>query len=204
MQDWVLNPLLKQVPGVTDVTGYGGTVKQYQVLIDTRLLKQYNVTMKQVEEAIARANSNVGGDIMTMGTQSHNVRVVGLLGEGIDPLEPANVAHASAIESAKLDDIRDVVVDTAGDGTPIYVRQVAQVVVGYKPRQGIVGEGSHNDVVEGIVLMRKYEKSLPHRRGGRRQAQRDRGGKSLATGDARRSFQPADRPGPCDDRERPA
>ena len=161
VQDWVLNPLLKQVPGVIDVTGYGGTVKQYQVLIDTRLLKQYGVTMEQVEDAIARSNANVGGDIMTLGTQSHNVRVVGLLGEGIDPLDPTHVEQAAQIETAKLDDIRDVVVDSAPDGTPIYVRQVARVVVGHKPRQGIVGEGTANDIVEGIVLMRKYEKSLP-------------------------------------------
>ena len=161
VQDWVLNPLLKQVPGVIDVSGYGGTVKQYQVLLDTRLLKQYGVTMEQVEGAIHRSNSNVGGDIMTLGTQAHNVRAIGLLGEGIDPLDPKNVKRATEIETAKLDDIRDVVVDTALDGTPIYVRQVAHVVVGSKPRQGLVGEGVDNDVVEGIVLMRKYEKSLP-------------------------------------------
>ena len=157
----MLNPLLKQVPGVIDVTGYGGTVKQYQVLLDTRLLKQYHVTMAQVEEAIARSNANVGGDILTLGAQSHNVRAVGLLGGGKDPLDPANVARANEIETEKLDDIRDVVVATAPDGTPVYVRQVAQVIVGHQPRQGIVGRGAEDDVVEGIVMMRKYEKSLP-------------------------------------------
>ena len=161
VQDWVLNPLLKQVPGVIDVTGYGGTVKQYQVLLDTRLLKQYHLTMAQVEEAIARSNANVGGDILTLGTQSHNVRAVGLLGGGKDPLDPANVSNAAAIETEKLDDIRDVVVATSPDGTPVYVRQVAQVIVGHQPRQGIVGRGADDDVVEGIVMMRKYEKSLP-------------------------------------------
>src|SRR5262245_15700846 len=72
VQDWVLNPLMKQVPGVIDVTGYGGTVKQYQVLLDSRLLKQYGVTMAQVEAAISRSNANVGGDVLTLGTQSHN------------------------------------------------------------------------------------------------------------------------------------
>ena len=84
----MLNPLLKQVPGVIDVTGYGGTVKQYQVLLDTRLLKQYGVTMEQVEDAIARSNANVGGDVLTLGTQSHNVRAVGLLGGGDRPARP--------------------------------------------------------------------------------------------------------------------
>ena len=169
VQDWVLNPLLKQVPGVIDVTGYGGTVKQYQVLLDTRLLKQYRVTMAQVEEAIARSNANVGGDILTLGTQSHNVRAVGLLGGGKDPLDPANVSQAVEIETEKLDDIRDVVVATSPDGTPVYVRQVAQVIVGHQPRQGIVGRGADDDVVEGIVMMRKYEKSLPTSEGRRRQ-----------------------------------
>src|SRR6185437_11767357 len=62
VQDWVLNRALRRVPGVIDVTGYGGTVKQYQVLIDTRLLRQYNITMQQVEDAISRSNGNVGGD----------------------------------------------------------------------------------------------------------------------------------------------
>ena len=161
VQDWVLNPLLKQVPGVIDVTGYGGTVKQYQVLLDTRLLKQYRVTMAQVEEAIARSNANVGGDILTLGAQSHNVRAVGLLGGGKDPLDPANISQAVEIETEKLDDIRDVVVATSPDGTPVYVRQVAQVIIGHQPRQGIVGRGAEDDVVEGIVMMRKYEKSLP-------------------------------------------
>ena len=88
VQDWVLNRALKQVPGVIDVTGYGGTVKQYQVLIDTRLLSQYDVTLQQVEDAINRSNANVGGDILTLGSQSHNVRAVGLLGEGRRPARP--------------------------------------------------------------------------------------------------------------------
>jgi cobalt-zinc-cadmium resistance protein CzcA len=161
VQDWVLNRAFKQVPGVIDVTGYGGTVKQYQILVDTRLMKQYGVTMQQVEDAIKKSNANVGGDILALGTQSHNVRAVGLLGKGIDPLDPAKVARSAAIEATKLDDIRKVVVDTSDDGTPIYVRQIAQVVIGYQPRLGIVGRGAEDDVVEGIVLMRKYEKSLP-------------------------------------------
>ena len=84
----------KTVPGVIDVTGYGGTVKQYQVLLDTRLLRQYDVTLQQVEDAIAQSNANVGGDILTLGSQSHNVRAIGLLGEGVDPLDPANVDQA--------------------------------------------------------------------------------------------------------------
>jgi cobalt-zinc-cadmium resistance protein CzcA len=174
IQDWVLQRALKTVPGVIDVTGYGGTVKQYQVLVDTRLLRQYNVTLKQVEDAIDNSNANVGGDILTLGSQAHNVRATGLLGEGIDPLDPSNIDQADRIEADKLDDINNVVVAST-NGIPIYVRQVAQVVEQHRPRLGVVGRllkekdgkrigrdaGDEDDVVEGIVLMRKYEKSLP-------------------------------------------
>jgi cobalt-zinc-cadmium resistance protein CzcA len=161
VQDWVLDRALKQVPGVIDVTGYGGTIKQYQVLVDTRLLKQYEVSIRQVEEAIKRSNATVGGDQLMIGTQVHNVRAIGLLGGGVDPLDPVNVAQADALEERKLDDIRNVILKTAQDGTPIFVRHVARVVVGHRPRLGVVGRGDEDDVVEGIVLMRKGEKSLP-------------------------------------------
>ncbi len=161
IQDWVLARALKQVPGVIDVTGFGGTVKQYQVLVDTRLLKQFGVTMQQVEDAIKNSNANVGGDILALGVQAHNVRITGLLGGNIDPLDPNKVSRAAEIEAQKLDDIRKVVVATSDDGTPVFVRHVAQVTIGNQPRLGIVGRGEENDVVEGIVLMRKYEKSLP-------------------------------------------
>ena len=67
VQDWVLTRALKTVPGVIDVTGYGGTVKQYQVLLDPRLLRQYELTLQQVEDAISSSNANIGGDILTLG-----------------------------------------------------------------------------------------------------------------------------------------
>src|SRR5439155_4855268 len=120
VQDWVLNRTLKQVPGVIDVTGFGGSVKQYQVLLDSRLLKQYGVTMQQVEDAIKNSNANVGGDVLALGTQAHNVRATGLLGGGIEPLDPTKVVHAVVIETDKLDDIREVGVATRADGTPTY------------------------------------------------------------------------------------
>src|SRR5512135_1428044 len=105
VQDWVLNRALKTVHGVIDVTGYGGTVKQYQVLIDSRLLRQYNVTMKQVEDAIAKSNANIGGNTLMLGSQAHNVRATGLIGKGVDPLDPANVDRSLAIEVQKLEDL---------------------------------------------------------------------------------------------------
>ena len=160
VQDWVLNRALKTVPGVIDVTGYGGTVKQYQVLLDTQLMRRYDVTLQMVTDAISQSNANVGGDVLELGVQAHNVRAVGYLGEGVDSLDPAVADRAYAIEVEKLEDIQDVVV-TSYNNMPVYVKQIAKVVIGYQPRLGVVGRDGENDVVEGIVLMRKYEKSLP-------------------------------------------
>jgi cobalt-zinc-cadmium resistance protein CzcA len=160
LQDWVLEKHFKQVPGVVDVTGFGGTVKQYQVLLDTQRMREYGVTFNEVERAIDGSNANVGANNMMLGSQSHNVRVIGLLGGGVDPLDPARVSDSFMIETDKLEDINNVVVASHG-GVPIFVRQIAKVIVGHQPRFGIVGRNLENDVVEGIVLMRKGEKSLP-------------------------------------------
>jgi heavy metal efflux system protein len=160
VQDWVLARTFKTVPGVIDVTGFGGTVKQYQVLLDTYLMRRYDVTLQMVTDAIAKANANVGGDVLPLGQQSHNVRVIGLIGEGVDSLDPSSSEHPYAVEVEKLQDLRDVVV-TSYNNMPVYIRQLAKVEVGYQPRLGIVGRNGDDDVVEGIVLMRKYEKSLP-------------------------------------------
>jgi cobalt-zinc-cadmium resistance protein CzcA len=163
VQDWVLQRALKTVPGVIDVTGFGGTVKQYQVLVDPMQLNHYGITLEKVQDAIQKSNSNVGGNILTLGSQSHIVRGIGLLGKGIDPLDPTNVSRRAEYTDNKLDDIRNVVV-TQYQGNPILVSHVAKVVEGHQPRLGIVGRHSgtkqENDVIEGIVLMRKYEKSL--------------------------------------------
>src|SRR3954453_8379569 len=82
VQDWVVNRALKTVPGVIDVTGFGGTVKQYQILLDTQLMRRYDVSLQMVTDAIAQSNNNVGGDVLPLGQQSHNVRAIGYLGEG--------------------------------------------------------------------------------------------------------------------------
>ncbi|MDG3002338.1 efflux RND transporter permease subunit [Paludisphaera mucosa] len=160
VQDWVLGRALKTVPGVIDVTGFGGTVKQYQILVDPRLLRQYQVSMQQVEDAINGSNAIVGGDVLMLGSQAHNVRAVGLLGKGLDPLDPENAPRALAIEIDKLEDLNKVVV-TSRNGEPVYLRQVATTVVGSRPRLGVVGRDGRDDVVEGIVLMRKGEQALP-------------------------------------------
>jgi cobalt-zinc-cadmium resistance protein CzcA len=164
VQDWVLERQLRTVPGVIDVSGFGGTVKQYQVLVDPWKLGHYNITLQQVQDAISRSNANIGGDILTLGSQSHNVRGIGLLGKGEDPLDPENAPHRAELVEQKLEDIRNVVI-TQYKGIPILVSHVAKVVEGHQPRLGFVGREAggktENDVVEGIVLMRKYEKSKP-------------------------------------------
>ena len=163
VQDWVIERQLKTVPGVIDVTGFGGTVKQYQVLVDPWKLGHYGITLQQVEDAISKSNANIGGDILSLGPQSHNVRGIGLLGKGIDPLEPANAANREEIVDQKLEEVSNVVI-THYQGNPILVSHVATVVEGHQPRLGIIGRDAagrtENDVVQGIVLMRKYEKSL--------------------------------------------
>jgi len=178
LQDWVLQRAFKTVNGVIDVTGYGGEIKQYQVWLDAPQLRKYNITLQQVEEAISKSNANVGGDMLTLGSQAHNVRAIGLIGGGIDPLDPGKVSGSFSIEADKLAEIGDVVIANNA-GVPIFVRQVAHAVVDHKPRLGKVGRTlkdkdgefllnekgenyllDEDDVVEGIVLMRKYEKSL--------------------------------------------
>ena len=114
VQDWVLEPgASRQVPGVIDVTGFGGTVKQYQVLLDTQLMRRYDVTLQRSTDAIAQSNANVGGDILPLGTavaQRPGHRPT--WARAIDPLDPAEADRAYAIEVEKLEDIQDVVVTT--------------------------------------------------------------------------------------------
>src|SRR5262249_47797702 len=129
-------------------------------LLDTQLMRRYDVTLQMVTSAISQSNANVGGDILPLGSQSHNVRAIGYLGEAVDSLDPALAEQAYALENDKLEDIDDVVLTSYHD-MPVYIRQIAKVVMGYQPRLGLVGRNGENDVVEGIVLMRKYEKSLP-------------------------------------------
>src|SRR5512135_960888 len=145
-QDWVLNRALKTVPGVIDVTGFGGTVKQYQVLVDPTQLNHYGISLQQVRDAISNSNANVGGDILTLGSQSHNVRGIGLLGKGIDPLDPSRAEQRWSLVDQKLADIENVVI-TQYRGNPILVSHVANVVEGHEPRLGIVGRGDQDDVV---------------------------------------------------------
>ena len=131
--DWILERQFKQVPGVVDVTTFGGETREYHVEVDPVRLRARGVSLAQLTAAIASANQNVGGQRLTVGEQSYTIRGVGLI--------------------ASLDDIRSVTVAERG-GVPVAVRDVAEVTAGHAPRLGIVGRDGDDDVVQGTVLMR--------------------------------------------------
>ncbi|WP_158750372.1 efflux RND transporter permease subunit [Acidobacterium sp. S8] len=139
-QDWLLVREMKQVPGIIDVATLGGTTRQYQAEIDPNKLLTYGVTMTQVANAIQSSNANAGGNYLTLGSQSVNVRGIGLL-------------HSIA-------DMENIVI-AERNGVPVLLRNVADVKEGHQPRLGKVGYDEQPDVVEGIVLLQKNEKSLP-------------------------------------------
>lgn len=132
-QDFILERQFKRVPGVIDVVSFGGETKQYQVGVDPFRLRGYGVTYSQLADALRNANQNVGGQRLAIGEQSFNVRGVGLLRD--------------------VHDIEDVVI-SAQKGTPVRVRDVAEVKIGAAPRLGIIGQNERPDVVQGTVLMR--------------------------------------------------
>jgi cobalt-zinc-cadmium resistance protein CzcA len=140
IQDWQLQRQFKQVRGIIDVTAYGGTTKEYHVDVDPRSLFQYNVTLGQVLTALTNSNANAGGNYLTIGPQSFNVRGVGLIRD--------------------LDDIEDVVVAEKA-GTPIYIKNIAKVSIGQRVRLGKVGIDDRDDVLEGVVLLQRNAKSIP-------------------------------------------
>ena len=139
-QDFLVRRELKQVPGIIDITTFGGTTRQYQVEADPNKLLAMNVTLPQVLNAIQNSNANAGGNYLTLGDQSINVRALGLL--------------------KNTDDIGSVVV-AEQNGAPVLVRDIGEVKEGFQPRMGKVGRNGEPDVVLGIVLLQKEEKSLP-------------------------------------------
>ena len=134
LQDWVLRPALRQVPGVADVVSYGGTIKEYQVRVDPTLLRKFNVTMSQVAQALGANSSNSGGGILKRGDEALVVRSVGIF------------------KSVK--DIARVVV-TAQGGKTVLVGDIGEVGIGDRPRSGIVAFNERDNVVQGIVDMTK-------------------------------------------------
>jgi cobalt-zinc-cadmium resistance protein CzcA len=144
IEDWVLEKQMKTVPGVIDVTGFGGVTKEYHVDVDPEKLVHYQIPLSTLSAAIANANTSVGGNYLRVGDQAFNVRGIGFI--------------------RNVDDMSEVMLSTS-NGTPIRVVDVATVDVGYAPRLGIVGMNERPEVVEGIVLMRKYGDTLKTLRG---------------------------------------
>jgi cobalt-zinc-cadmium resistance protein CzcA len=136
LQDWVISRRLKMIPGVADVVSFGGFIKQYEVTVNTTRMKSYNVTLQQVFTALGRGNANAGGSFLEQGEQQYLIRGIGML--------------------RSADDIGDIVIAEHG-GTPLLVHDIADVVVSAVPRQGLVAQDADDEIVSGIVLMRKGE-----------------------------------------------
>jgi len=136
LEDWVVERALRQVPGVADVVAMGGYIKQYEVQPDLEKLRAHKLTFQNLLDALGRGSSNAGGSYVAQGLQQFAIRGIGLL--------------------RSAEEIGQVVVATR-NATPILVRDVAEVKIGAVPRLGTVGQDADNDVVTGIILMRKGE-----------------------------------------------
>ena len=136
IQDWVIDKNLKAVAGIADVVSFGAKVKTFEVSVNPALLAKYNLTALDVYGAIQKANINVGGDVIKQGHQSFVVRGIGIL--------------------KNVQDIENVIIDNI-EGAPILIKNIGAVRESYAPPLGIVGRDGKDDVIEGIVLMRKGE-----------------------------------------------
>lgn len=136
IQTWVIDRQLRSVPGVADIVAFGGAEKTFEISVNPLLLTKYDITPLEVYNAVAKSNINVGGDVIVKHGQAYVVRGIGLLNS--------------------IQDIENITIDNI-NGTPILVRNVAHVIESSKPRVGQVGLDANDDVVEGIIVMRKGE-----------------------------------------------
>ncbi len=137
-EDWVLEREYKQVPGVADDSGFGGTVMQYQVLLDPARLYGYHITVPQVVSQLSINNANTGGGFYSQGGQFYYVRGIGLIRDQAD--------------------IASVIVGNQ-NGVPVRVRDIGDVTIGHAPRLGEFGFNKTDDAVEGVILMRRGEQT---------------------------------------------
>jgi cobalt-zinc-cadmium resistance protein CzcA len=138
LEDWVIERAYRSVPGVADDSGFGGTVMQYQVLLDPAKIYNYHIPMPQVLNALAANNSNAGGGFYTQGSQFFYVRGLGLV--------------------TKTEDIGDTVVSN-NNGVPVRIREIGEVTIGNAPRLGEFGFQKNDDSVEGVILMLRGEQT---------------------------------------------
>src|ERR1700722_3938835 len=140
IEDWMLERRFKAVPGVVDVTGWGGKTKTYDVTVDAHKLHDYGLTLPQVLQVFNNSNVNVGAQTVNIGPQAAVVRGLGLV-------------HS-------MDQLANTMI-TSVNGAPVFLRDVAKIEVGHQPRLGIAGQDAIDDIVQGIVLMRRGAKSKP-------------------------------------------
>src|SRR6266403_1198651 len=136
LEDWVVERNFRAVPGIADVVTFGGLIKTYEVNPNLARMRYYGLSLQQLYTALGRGNANVGGSKVTQGSQQYLIRGVGLL--------------------RSSDEIKSIVI-AAHNGTPVLVRDIAEVTLGNGPVEGIMGQDDVDDVVAGIVLMRKGE-----------------------------------------------
>ena len=132
LQDWIVRPLLRSIPGVAEINSTGGYVKEYQTLVDPQKLRYYGLSIDAVYEALRRNNENAGGGILPQHAEQYLIRSIGLI-------------HGT-------DDIRNIVLKESA-GTPVYLRDVAQVRIGEEVRYGAMVKGGYTESVGGVVLM---------------------------------------------------
>jgi cobalt-zinc-cadmium resistance protein CzcA len=139
LQDWVVERRLRLVPGVADVLVLGGKTKEFQAEIDLDRMRAFNLTLPQIITAIGASNANVGGRTISLGEQSVNVRGLGVL--------------------TSVKDMDNIVLTQQG-GFPVLLSDIAKNQVGFRPRLGLAGRDDVTDVVNGIVLMQKFERTM--------------------------------------------
>src|SRR5215475_3061311 len=139
LQDWVVERQLRTVPGVADVSPLGGKTKEFQAEIDLNRMMAYGLTLPQIITAISAGNSNVGGRTIAIGEQSVTVRGLGVI--------------------RSLEDIRNIVLTQQG-GVPVLLSDLAKVQIGFMPRLGMAGQDDTTDIIFGIVLMQKLERTM--------------------------------------------
>ena len=137
-EDWVVEREFKQVPGVADDSGFGGTVMQYQVLLDPAKLYAYHLTVPTVIQQLSVNNSNAGGGFYSQGDQFYYVRGIGLVRDTAD--------------------IGNIIVGTQ-NGVPVHIHDIGDVVIGNAPRLGQFGFNKTDDAVEGVIMMRRGEQA---------------------------------------------
>ena len=132
IQDWIISPQLRPIPGVNEVNSFGGYVKQYHILVNPQMLVKYGITLRDVLEAVESNNANAGGNFIVKGWEQAYIRTVGMISD--------------------ISDIENIVLE-ANDGTPIFLKDVAEVKVGPQTRQGAVSRDGKGETVAGMVIM---------------------------------------------------